>query len=193
MNNMVSLVTSTYLLDLGFYKSAFLFFGGGLTGAAAHIVEQTWLKDLRSFSRLWSILDGIGSSLSYISAIWPLETPGTFRGAISTLQSKIPMYITVCGASAAAFSFMGAETVHLVYALRQSFRALKRYRKHSAEWTSQINHVSNLAFLVFGRSVSFLVQISLMSKNDFDPIAYSAHVGGFIFGAMTMLIWKAEE
>lgn len=190
---MVSVITSTYLLDLGIVKSSWLFFGGGLAGAAAHILEQTWLKDLRSLNPIWNLLDGIGASLSYVSALWPWETPGVFRSAISTMQLNIPMYITVCGASAGAYSLMGAETVHLLYALRQSLLRLRKYRKHTAEWTSQINHISNLAFLVFGRSASFLIQIWLMSKNDFDPIAYSAHVSGFVFGAVSMAAWSGIQ
>jgi hypothetical protein len=188
VSNMISLLTSGYLLDLGFVKSSLLFFGGGLAGAVTQILEHTWLKDRRPLNRHWKLLDRADRGLDSIRSYWPWEPP--LLNQVSRLKSQFPMQMTACGASAAVNAFVGAETIHLSYALSQSLKRLKRYKKHSAEWTSQLHHVSHLFCLLSGRTLCLLVELWLSTKNDLSPVGHSAHVGGFLFGALLMAWWK---
>jgi membrane associated rhomboid family serine protease len=192
INNMASLGLSAYLLNLGFFPSAYLFLGGGISGAVCMMLERYLAKDdtLLNWGPLSSVFS-IGSKVfDLLDPMWPWESSPSKQ--LQQLASSLPTIYTSMGASGSVFAFMGAETMYLYQAIRSSLKQLKKHDKHSKEWHAQIAHTSALTYMIAGRASSFLLQLLLMAnaESSMEMTGHAAHVGGFVFGLLTMSWWK---
>ena len=120
-----------------------------------------------------------GRTLARLFGNWLLLGLFPLLGAVGflaswLLQANSP--VPIIGASAAIATLMGA---YLVLFPRTRFRYLIVSKRLTAPaW----------AFLIIWLGLQFL---SLLSGGEAkDSIAYSAHIGGFILGAVSALCWK---
>ncbi|KAL2919213.1 hypothetical protein HK105_200856 [Polyrhizophydium stewartii] len=130
--NMYSMATSAAFLDLGFWRSSLLFYGGGIAGAASQILERTMLRDSRSRltiepAREW--LREAGDQLSN----WIAGKPTEDAKIIGLFSGLFPTTFSMCGASGGVFALIGAETYLISVALWRILTGRERSRRHLRE------------------------------------------------------------
>lgn len=153
--NFYQIGISSLSLQLSFTKSWLLFFISGLSGTACFIVE----KQLYA-TRPW------------VHQLLPPSTLTRLEHFISLPKNTF----AICGASGAAYGFIGAE-VYLVFKkivkiTSGKYSALQKYRAEE-----DLAHL-----LVFG--VVNLAQIGIGIANGVDGLGHSAHLGGFMSGLL---------
>ena len=184
LGNMFTLAYTAHALDFGFFPSSLLFLGGGIAGLLWQLFVEVGLKtEVKSLpmSFVKVVQDYLPSDFNWI------------KDKLSSFTYTIPSKpISLCGASAGCFAFFGSDLLISFYKLRREWKEWGEWKKSGHISRSNYHSVqfTNLLFQVLYRSAFVLTEIfySSLTKNALSElyiptdIAYSAHVGGFLFG-----------
>ncbi|KAI9205753.1 uncharacterized protein BJ171DRAFT_499538 [Polychytrium aggregatum] len=213
VGNMYAVFSSGWFLDLGFLPTLSLFLGGGIAGAATHILEWAVLKRtdrpmLDSLHQVAREISGYGHP-SIPSLSTEVEIMDWVRRQLKTAKEAVTAPLrgrtfALCGASAGAYALMGAELCSIISDLRRCYRRYKQAPRGSYSRDVHRSKLWTLIGIAIGRIVALIPQILAVLETgnsgsfgiwgfqtQADMVGFSAHLGGFAFGVAWMYVWKA--
>jgi membrane associated rhomboid family serine protease len=221
LGNFYSIASSAYVLDLGLWKSAFIFVGGGIAGALSHMLEALYTRTRPIVIQVAEVSPVVQTVKDYILdplmmrfSHSPLLQWIDSQLIVPTLQIQKPQVqiFSLVGSSAGAYALMGAELYMILSELARIiilmgrvksrthvYNEIKRMQLYTRFWTLLITSAIQL--------VTVYTQVMSIQSNNFSTfsdllksllypkilIGHSAHVGGFLFGFICMYFIKRKE
>ena len=197
VGNLFSLISSGFTVDVGFWRTLILIYGGGIAGVAAHILEQVLSR--RPSYATSKHLEMVTKALSDLGIV-QTDSASWLWNAISSRNRRQTTFV-LCGLSSGVFALIGAEVYKTCIELRCAYFEL-RDSKQGTWWYHKCRKQLLIVFYdLCLRSFALIPQIlAVVSPRPSYPLteiitdgtAYSAHLGGFLFGFCCMKIcgWR---
>ncbi|KAJ1570085.1 hypothetical protein HK096_002428 [Nowakowskiella sp. JEL0078] len=181
--NIISMSSTAWNLDLGFYGTSGLLLGGGIVGCLSHLFERRNValvvkQIVKKPTDPNDVVDVV------ISAVRKYTNSASNFLDIEFVPTRTFM---LCGLSAGVYSLVGAEFYRGLKELAMLVRDVKKRGFVSNFHKSQLE---NLMWNLGSRVISMVAQFVAISEQvDQDvSIGHSAHIGGFLFGISTMFL-----
>ncbi|RKO84970.1 hypothetical protein BDK51DRAFT_32648 [Blyttiomyces helicus] len=196
--NIIAIISSGLSLDLGFTPTIILILGGGIAGALAHTLPYTGLPLFRRTrpapSLFTALLQDTQTLATSILENRPPPPPLT-AALISARQPK-----TLVGASSAAFALLGADLVRGVGGVMGAIERVRGTRAGSWARDREMEGFREAVWVAGAKAVAVVTEVvwileggrawGLSGGGGERIVAHGAHLGGFAFGVVFMVLWE---